>query len=199
MRLASFCGALRFGKAGGAAEMLEADVVLLSVGRRPYTDGLGLAEAGVALDNGGRVITEPAARRLAAFEVRGREREAVSVGSSEHFTLPPLSPGLTDVEVYLGWFGKLSRPMQIGSFGLAAVARVPPLKSGLTALTRRFVSGSRRASRGSRTSSTSGSAPYSRRAPSPCSSTPASLSAASFSRARCPRRSSTCWTACSWW
>ena len=50
--------ASRSGKAGGAAEMLEADVVLLSVGRRPYTDGLGLAEAGVALDNGGRVITD---------------------------------------------------------------------------------------------------------------------------------------------
>ena len=32
--------------------------MLLSVGRRPYTDGLGLAEAGVALDNGGRVITD---------------------------------------------------------------------------------------------------------------------------------------------
>jgi dihydrolipoamide dehydrogenase len=46
------------GKAGGAVETLEADVVLLSVGRRPYTDGLGLTEAGVALDNRGRVITD---------------------------------------------------------------------------------------------------------------------------------------------
>jgi dihydrolipoamide dehydrogenase len=41
--------------AGGAAERLEADVVLVAIGRVPYTDGLGLQEAGVVLDNRGRV------------------------------------------------------------------------------------------------------------------------------------------------
>src|SRR5665811_1090416 len=41
--------------AGGKAETLEADVVLVAIGRVPYTDGLGLKEAGVALDNRGRV------------------------------------------------------------------------------------------------------------------------------------------------
>src|SRR6185369_4273570 len=32
---------------GGAAETIEADVVLVAIGRVPYTDGLGLDEAGV--------------------------------------------------------------------------------------------------------------------------------------------------------
>ncbi|MDB5565704.1 MAG: lpd [Tardiphaga sp.] len=41
--------------AGGAAEVIEADVVLVSIGRVPYTDALGLKEAGVVLDNRGRV------------------------------------------------------------------------------------------------------------------------------------------------
>src|SRR5437667_4934215 len=41
--------------AGGKSEALEADVVLISIGRVPYTEGLGLKEAGVALDNRGRV------------------------------------------------------------------------------------------------------------------------------------------------
>jgi dihydrolipoamide dehydrogenase len=41
--------------AGGKAETLEADVVLVAIGRVPYTEGLGLKEAGVALDNRGRV------------------------------------------------------------------------------------------------------------------------------------------------
>ncbi len=41
--------------AGGAAEALEADVVLVAVGRVPYTDGLGLDEAGVKRDAKGRV------------------------------------------------------------------------------------------------------------------------------------------------
>ncbi|KJC42999.1 dihydrolipoamide dehydrogenase [Bradyrhizobium sp. LTSP885] len=41
--------------AGGAPETIEADVVLVCIGRVPYTEGLGLKEAGVALDNRGRV------------------------------------------------------------------------------------------------------------------------------------------------
>jgi dihydrolipoamide dehydrogenase len=44
--------------AGGASETLEADVVLVAIGRVPFTDGLGLKEAGVALDNRGRVQTD---------------------------------------------------------------------------------------------------------------------------------------------
>ena len=41
--------------AGGAATQLEADVVLVAIGRAPYTEGLGLAEAGIALDERGRI------------------------------------------------------------------------------------------------------------------------------------------------
>jgi len=45
--------------AGGPEEKLEADVVLVCIGRVPYTEGLGLKEAGVALDNRGRVQIDP--------------------------------------------------------------------------------------------------------------------------------------------
>jgi dihydrolipoamide dehydrogenase len=38
---------------GGKAEDYSAEVVLLSIGRRPYTEGLGLQELGVAVDNRG--------------------------------------------------------------------------------------------------------------------------------------------------
>lgn len=41
--------------AGGEAETIEADVVLVSIGRRPYYEGLGLDAAGVALDERKRV------------------------------------------------------------------------------------------------------------------------------------------------
>ena len=44
--------------AGGAAETIEADVVLVAVGRVPYTEGLGLDEAGVKKDNRGRVMVD---------------------------------------------------------------------------------------------------------------------------------------------
>ncbi len=40
---------------GGTAENIESDVVLVATGRRPYTDGLGLKEAGVEMDERGRV------------------------------------------------------------------------------------------------------------------------------------------------
>ena len=40
---------------GGASETLAADVVLVAIGRRPYYQGLGLEEAGVALDDRKRV------------------------------------------------------------------------------------------------------------------------------------------------
>ena len=44
--------------AGGARETVEADAILVAIGRRAYTDGLGLDEVGVARDKRGRVVTD---------------------------------------------------------------------------------------------------------------------------------------------
>src|SRR5712692_201129 len=44
--------------AGGAAETVEADAVLVAIGRVPYTEGLGLEAAGVKRDNRGRVVVD---------------------------------------------------------------------------------------------------------------------------------------------
>ncbi len=43
---------------GGAAEIIEADIVLVAIGRVPFTDGLGLEVVGVKKDNRGRVIVD---------------------------------------------------------------------------------------------------------------------------------------------
>ncbi|MER8702502.1 dihydrolipoyl dehydrogenase [Mesorhizobium sp. M0768] len=43
---------------GGAAETIEADAVLIATGRRAYSDALGLKEAGVDVDERGRVKTD---------------------------------------------------------------------------------------------------------------------------------------------
>ncbi len=43
---------------GGKSETIDADIVLVAIGRVPYTDGLGLKEIGVALDERGRVKTD---------------------------------------------------------------------------------------------------------------------------------------------
>ena len=44
--------------AGGEAETLQADVVLVAIGRTPYTEGLGLESVGVQVDNRGRIQTD---------------------------------------------------------------------------------------------------------------------------------------------
>ena len=44
--------------AGGAAETLEADYVLLAIGRRPYTENLGLESVGVTPDKRGFIPTD---------------------------------------------------------------------------------------------------------------------------------------------
>jgi dihydrolipoamide dehydrogenase len=44
--------------AGGTPETLDADVVLVAIGRVPFTEGLGLEDVGVKRDNRGRVIVD---------------------------------------------------------------------------------------------------------------------------------------------
>ncbi|MGN6590200.1 MAG: dihydrolipoyl dehydrogenase [Sphingomicrobium sp.] len=43
---------------GGAAEKIEADVVLVSIGRRPNTEGLALDKAGLAINQRGQIETD---------------------------------------------------------------------------------------------------------------------------------------------
>ncbi|MGZ5994045.1 MAG: dihydrolipoyl dehydrogenase, partial [Caulobacteraceae bacterium] len=44
--------------AGGAAETIQADYVLLAIGRKPYTDGLGLESVGITPDKRGFIETD---------------------------------------------------------------------------------------------------------------------------------------------
>jgi len=45
-------------KSGGKAETIAADVALVAIGRKPYTDGLGLETVGLTTDNRGFIATE---------------------------------------------------------------------------------------------------------------------------------------------
>ena len=49
---------------GGASESIEADAVLVAIGRRPNTEGLGLDKAGLAVNAKGQVDTDPEFRTL---------------------------------------------------------------------------------------------------------------------------------------
>ncbi len=52
--------------AGGAAETMEADIVLVAIGRVPFTEGLGLEAVGVKKDNRGRIVVDGHLRTGAA-------------------------------------------------------------------------------------------------------------------------------------
>jgi short subunit dehydrogenase-like uncharacterized protein len=90
----------------------------------------------------GRVQTERGAKRVRSFRVGSKELTGVSVGSSEHFTLPRLAPRIREVNAYLGWFGPASRAMQLMSAGTSLAMKAPGAEKLWSAASERFVEGS---------------------------------------------------------
>lgn len=141
----NLAGALALREAGDAAARVDIGYFMtgsggMSGGTRASTAG-AIAEPGFAFRDGA-VRTVRAAERVRSFRAGSTDRPAASVGSSEHYTLPRLAPGLREVNVYLGWFGPLTRPLQIASAGTAIALKLPGLRQGLEAITSRLVKGS---------------------------------------------------------
>ena len=73
----------------------------------------------------------------------------MSLGAAEHFALPRLRPmawagdgqGITDVDVYLGWFGRASRAVSYASVLYAPMGRLPGARGALAAAARRVQRG----------------------------------------------------------
>jgi len=82
----------------------------------------------------GRLVSVPSSSRWRTFELPSGRAEAISVGSTEHFTLPRLYPGLRDVGVYIGWLGRASRPAQAAVLATSLATEVPGVKAGLLGL-----------------------------------------------------------------
>ena len=87
----------------------------------------------------GSVVTERGAKKVHSFSVGGKQRQGISVGTSEAFSLPRIYPGLKDVEVYLGWFGPRSRAMQAFSLVGSGVTKIPGVRAATGAVVGRFV------------------------------------------------------------
>ncbi|MEV0401761.1 saccharopine dehydrogenase NADP-binding domain-containing protein [Actinoallomurus sp. NPDC050550] len=75
--------------------------------------------------------------RVRNFEMAGRSRMGVSIGASEHFTLPSSHPGLREVNVYLGWFGAATHVAARLPRGRATAAVIRVCGGGLARLARR--------------------------------------------------------------
>jgi short subunit dehydrogenase-like uncharacterized protein len=141
----NLAGALALRDAGAGATRV--DIGYFFTGRGSMSGGTRASAAAVTLEpsfawRAGRLVTERGGRRGRSFTVAGRDRPGISVGSTEHFSLPRVHPGLRDVDVYLGWFGPASPAVRAVSAGTAAVTRIPGARAGLGALLARFVRGS---------------------------------------------------------
>ncbi|MEU6415110.1 saccharopine dehydrogenase [Microbispora sp. NPDC046933] len=85
----------------------------------------------------GRIVPEHG--RTRKFLVDGRVRHGLSMGASEHFTLPPAHPGLREVNVYLGWLGGLTRVAGVLAKATPALAALPGIRRATEALADRVL------------------------------------------------------------
>ena len=124
----NLAGALALRDAGEEATAVAVGYV--ASGGGGFSTGTLASGAGMLLEQsfawrGGRLVRDRVASRVRAFPVRGRAWLGVSYGGSEHYALPRFAPGLRDVDVYLGWFGRRSRAVQAASAVGAPLAHVP--------------------------------------------------------------------------
>src|SRR4051794_35691336 len=96
-----------------------------------------LLEPGFAW-RGGHLAPSRTAEQVRAFTIDGERRSGISLAGSEHLALPRVHPELEEVNVYLGWTGPLSRPLQAGSVLLDGLRRIPGTTEVLRQALRRY-------------------------------------------------------------
>jgi NAD(P)-dependent dehydrogenase (short-subunit alcohol dehydrogenase family) len=131
----NLAAALALGEAGDRAHRVDVGYAMDDVSGQAFSRGTLVSAAGVLFENGfafagGRLVDEPAGRRMWRFEANGRPRRGLSVGGSEHLTLPGLSPTLRDVGVHLDWFGPVTHVAHYLSPVTGLVSRVPGAERG---------------------------------------------------------------------
>ncbi|HZN89044.1 MAG TPA: saccharopine dehydrogenase NADP-binding domain-containing protein [Thermoleophilaceae bacterium] len=141
----NLAGALALERAGDAAVRVDSGYFITGGGSMSGGTKASLVGA-IASDSfafrDGRVRTERGAARMRTFPVGSKELGALSVGSSEHFTLPRIAPQLREVNAYLGWFGPASRAMQVVSAGTSVAMKLPGVEALWSAAGERLVKGS---------------------------------------------------------
>lgn len=102
----------------------------ISSGTRASAVGVLLAPS-YAFSRGTVVERRSPGGRTRTFDLgRGRTWTGLSVAGSEHLSLPRVDPALTDVDVWLGWAGRWTKPASYAGTALGALAGIPGLGSG---------------------------------------------------------------------
>lgn len=142
----NLAGALALDSAGPRASRVRVGYFVRGKLTKATSAGTRASVAGVLLKPGyallgGRIVTERTAAHVASFDLGDERREALSIGSSEHFALPRLrreaagangdtgvQAPLTDVGVYLGWFGAATRLVHYVSALAAPLDSLPAVR-----------------------------------------------------------------------
>jgi short subunit dehydrogenase-like uncharacterized protein len=137
----ALAGALALEEAGEEAVRVDVGYFAFGAG---ISGGTRRSAVGIFLEDGyayrgSALRSARIAERVRSFHVKGKDREAISIGGSEHLTLPAVHPALEEVNVYLGWFGALARPLQAGSLAGSVAMRAPGVRSVFKALGDRVV------------------------------------------------------------
>lgn len=142
----NLAGALALREAGEDATRVE--IAYFGQDSGGSSGGTQASVMGAALEpsfawRGGRLSTERTAARVKTFELGDSwERRAISVGGTEHLTLPALHPRLQDVDVLLGMDAAYVPFMPLISGLVGGLTRLPPARAALHALLGRRVKGS---------------------------------------------------------
>ena len=131
----TLAAALAVEEAGDAAVRVDVGYYAFGAGT---SAGTRASSVGILVDDShtfrdGRVRATRTAERVRSFMVKGKEREAISIGGSEQLALPASYPGLREINVYLGWFGALARPLQAASLAGSLATKVPGVRAMMKA------------------------------------------------------------------
>ena len=142
----NLAGGLALDRAGDLATRVDVGYFITGSGARPSGGTLASSVGAIASPSfgfrDGRIQTERGAKRVRSFRVGSKDLSGISVGSSEHFTLPKLAPRVREVNAYLGWFGPASRGMQVMSACTSVGMKLPGAEKLWNAASERFVQGS---------------------------------------------------------
>jgi short subunit dehydrogenase-like uncharacterized protein len=126
----NLAAALALAEAGERAHRVDVGYSLSGASGQAFSRGTMVSLVGVLFEAGfafrnGRLVEEPAGRHVWSFEVDGRTRRGLSIGGSEHLTLPALAPTLREVGVHLDWFGPLTGAAHLLSPLTGLAGRLP--------------------------------------------------------------------------
>jgi short subunit dehydrogenase-like uncharacterized protein len=123
----------------GAPHRLEVGYFKAGSNRTTMSDGTLASLARVSLDAAftyrhGAVAPERVGARTSSFTIAGKRRRGMSIGGVEHLTLPEISPTLTEVDVYLGWFGAATLALSTTGVLVPALGLIPGSRSAAVAV-----------------------------------------------------------------